>query len=57
MEEGKVILTTKEYMELVERANINQLLMNEIMNHRAEVQHIYDRINDLENRLFSVERK
>lgn len=57
MEEGKVVLTTKEYMELIERANINTLVMNELLRNKQEIEQMNNRLYEFERKLSYIERK
>lgn len=57
MEEGKVVLSTKEYMELVERANVNTLVMNELLRNNQDIERMESRLYEFERRLSNIEHK
>ena len=56
MDEGKVVLTTREYMDLVERASAYQSIIKEFAMQVADNAMIHDRVCKLENRVCELER-
>ncbi len=57
MEQGQVVLSTKEYMELVERANMYQMVMSKLMDNQRYIDDLDRRLQELDSKVFNLEHK
>lgn len=57
MEQGTVTISTQEYMDLVHRASVNELMFNKLISFESRLNSMNDEQYKMSNRLFDLESK
>ena len=57
MEQGTVTISTQEYMDLIHRTNINNLMFDKLISFESRLGHMNDDYYKINTRLYELESK